>query len=78
MSTKSHAHTRCETLRKSSISTREYAEIHIQRPFFVFQFALKTAVLERFFVKHIQETSRVKDGCILMILPPKFILRMIE
>jgi hypothetical protein len=34
MSTKSHAHTRCGTLRKSSISTREYAEIHIQRPFF--------------------------------------------
>jgi hypothetical protein len=34
MSTKSHAHTRCGTLRKSSISTRGYAEIHIQRPFF--------------------------------------------
>jgi tRNA(Glu) U13 pseudouridine synthase TruD len=34
MSTKSHAHTRCETLAKSSISTRGYAEIHIQRPFF--------------------------------------------
>jgi hypothetical protein len=33
MSTKSHAHTRCGTLRKSSISTRGYAEIHIQRPF---------------------------------------------
>jgi hypothetical protein len=29
MSTKSHAHTRCGTLRKSSISTRGYAEIHI-------------------------------------------------
>jgi hypothetical protein len=27
MSTKSHAHTRCGTLRKSSISTRGYAEI---------------------------------------------------
>jgi hypothetical protein len=34
MSTKSHVHTRCGTLRKSSISTRGYAEIHIQRPFF--------------------------------------------
>jgi hypothetical protein len=34
MSTKSHTHTRCGTLRKSSISTRGYAEIHIQRPFF--------------------------------------------
>jgi hypothetical protein len=34
MSTKSHAHTRYGTLRKSSISTREYAEIHIQRLFF--------------------------------------------
>jgi hypothetical protein len=34
MSTKSHAHKRCGTLRKSSISTRGYAEIHIQRPFF--------------------------------------------
>jgi hypothetical protein len=35
MSTKSHAHTRCGTLRKSSISTRGYAEIHIQRPFLI-------------------------------------------
>jgi hypothetical protein len=26
---------RCGTLRKSSISTRGYAEFHIQRPFFV-------------------------------------------
>jgi hypothetical protein len=34
MSTKSHAHTRCGTLRKSSISTRGYDEIHIQRPLF--------------------------------------------
>jgi hypothetical protein len=34
MSTKSHTHTRCGTLRKSSISTRGCAEIHIQRPFF--------------------------------------------
>jgi hypothetical protein len=31
MSTTSHAHMRCGTLRKSSISTRGYAEIHIQR-----------------------------------------------
>jgi hypothetical protein len=34
MSTKSHTHTMCGTLRKSSISTRGYAEIHIQRPLF--------------------------------------------
>jgi hypothetical protein len=34
MSTKSHAQTRCGTLRKLSISTKGYAEIHIQRPFF--------------------------------------------
>jgi hypothetical protein len=34
MSTKSHTHMRCGTLKKSSISTRGYAEIHIQRPFF--------------------------------------------
>jgi hypothetical protein len=33
MSTKSHAHSRCGILRKSSISMR-YAEIHIQRLFF--------------------------------------------
>jgi hypothetical protein len=31
---KSHAHMRCGTLRKSSITTRGCAEIHIQRPFF--------------------------------------------
>jgi hypothetical protein len=34
MSTKSHDHMRCGTLRKSSISIRGYAEIHLQRPFF--------------------------------------------
>jgi hypothetical protein len=34
MSTKSHVHTRCGTLRKPSISTRGYIEIHIQRLFF--------------------------------------------
>jgi hypothetical protein len=28
------AHTRCGTLRKSSISTRRYVDFHIQRPFF--------------------------------------------
>jgi hypothetical protein len=33
MSTRSHAHTRCGTVRKSSISTRGYVEIHIQGPF---------------------------------------------
>jgi hypothetical protein len=34
MFTKSHAHTRCGTLNKTSISTRGYAEIHIQRLLF--------------------------------------------
>jgi hypothetical protein len=34
MSTKSHAHTTCGTLKKSSISTREYTKFHIKRPFF--------------------------------------------
>jgi hypothetical protein len=34
MSTKSHTHRRCGTLRKKLFSTRGYAEIHIQRPFF--------------------------------------------
>jgi hypothetical protein len=34
MSTKSHTHKRCGTLRKKLFSTRWYAEIHIQRPFF--------------------------------------------
>jgi hypothetical protein len=39
MSTKSHALMRCGTLRKSSISTRGYAEIHIQRPFLTIKIA---------------------------------------
>jgi hypothetical protein len=34
MSTKSHAHTRCGTFNKTSISTSGYAEIHRQSPFF--------------------------------------------
>jgi hypothetical protein len=36
ISKKSHAHMKCGTLRKSSISTKGvlYVEIHIQRPFF--------------------------------------------
>ena len=34
MSTKSHIHRRCGTLRKKLFSTRGHAEIHIQRPFF--------------------------------------------
>jgi hypothetical protein len=34
MSTKSHNHKRCGTLRKKLFSTRGYAEIHIQRPSF--------------------------------------------
>jgi hypothetical protein len=34
MSTKSHIHKRCGTLRKNNNSTTRYAEIHKQRPFF--------------------------------------------
>jgi hypothetical protein len=34
MSSKSHTHKRCGTLRKKSFSARGYAEIHIQRPYF--------------------------------------------
>jgi hypothetical protein len=34
MSSKSHTHKRCGTLRKKSLSARGYAEIHIQRPLF--------------------------------------------
>jgi hypothetical protein len=34
MSSKSHTHKKCGTLRKKSFSARGYAEIHIQRPFF--------------------------------------------
>jgi hypothetical protein len=34
MSTKSHIHRRCGTLRKILFSTWGYAEIHLQRPFF--------------------------------------------
>jgi hypothetical protein len=34
MSTISHTHKRCGTLKKKLFSTRGYAEIHIQRPFF--------------------------------------------
>jgi hypothetical protein len=39
MPTKSHAHMRCGTLRKSSISTRGYAEINIQRLFLTIKIA---------------------------------------
>jgi hypothetical protein len=31
---KSHTHKKCGTLRKKLFSSRGYAEIHIQRPFF--------------------------------------------
>jgi hypothetical protein len=34
MSPKFHTYKRCGTLRKKSFSTKGYAEIHIQRPFF--------------------------------------------
>jgi hypothetical protein len=34
MSTKSHIHKRCGTLRKKSFSAMGYAEIHMQRWFF--------------------------------------------
>jgi hypothetical protein len=37
MPPKSHIHKECGTLRKKSFSAREYAEIHIQRLFFVDQ-----------------------------------------
>jgi hypothetical protein len=36
MSTKSHTHRRCGTLRKKLFPTRGYAEIHIQRPVFFY------------------------------------------
>jgi hypothetical protein len=36
-SQKSHAHKRCGALKKTSISTRGYAEIHIQRSIFYLQ-----------------------------------------
>jgi hypothetical protein len=39
MSSKSHSHKRCGTLRKKSFSARGYAEIHIQRPFFTIKIA---------------------------------------
>jgi hypothetical protein len=39
MSTKSHAHTRCGTMRKSSISSRGYAEIHIKGRFLTIKIA---------------------------------------
>jgi hypothetical protein len=34
ISSKSHTHKRCGTLRKKSFSAWGYTEIHIQRPFF--------------------------------------------
>jgi hypothetical protein len=34
MSTKSHTHMKCGTLRKNLFFARGYAEIHILRPFF--------------------------------------------
>jgi hypothetical protein len=34
MSSKSHTHKRCGTLRKKSFSARGYAEIHIKRSLF--------------------------------------------
>jgi hypothetical protein len=34
MSSKSHIHERCGTLRGKSFSARGYAEIHMRRPFF--------------------------------------------
>jgi hypothetical protein len=39
MSSKSHTHKRCETLKKKSFSARGNAEIHIQRPFFTIKIA---------------------------------------
>jgi hypothetical protein len=48
MSTKSHTHRRCGTLRKKKISTRKYAEIHIQRPFFDNKKSIQKIVLLKF------------------------------
>jgi hypothetical protein len=39
MSSKSHTHKRCGTLRKKSFSARGYAEIHIQRSFLTIKIA---------------------------------------
>jgi hypothetical protein len=41
MSTKSHAHTRCGTLSKTSISIRGYAEIHIKGRFLTIKIAIE-------------------------------------
>jgi hypothetical protein len=46
MSSKSHTHKRCGTLRKKSFSTRGYAEIHIQRPFFHNKNSMKNSWIE--------------------------------
>jgi hypothetical protein len=48
MSTKSHSHKRCGTLRKNLFSTRGYAEIHIQRPYFDNIKGIQTIVVLKF------------------------------
>jgi hypothetical protein len=53
MSSKSHTHKRCGTLRKKSFSTRGYAEIHIQRPFFEKKKTYKNYCIENPNGKHI-------------------------
>ena len=50
MSTKSHTHKRCRTLKEKLSSTRKYAKIYIQRPFFFhsLSFVVKT------FLRHVR------------------------
>jgi hypothetical protein len=45
MSTKSHTHKRCGTLRKKIFSTRGYAEIYMQRPFFYYKKGIQKIVV---------------------------------
>jgi hypothetical protein len=56
MSPKSHIHKRCGTLRKKSFSTRGYAEIHIQRPFFNNKKDIKNYCIENPNSEHILNT----------------------
>jgi hypothetical protein len=48
MSTKSHTHRRCGTLKKKLFSTRGYAEIYIQRPFFDNEKSIQKIILLKF------------------------------
>jgi hypothetical protein len=44
MSTKSHTHKKCRTLRRKLFSTKGYAEIHIQRLFFDNKKGIQTTI----------------------------------